>query len=119
LTIEHKISGRLRRVIGWALCVITALVFVMVGGIKLVGRPNMVREFAQIGLGQWFRYLTGTLEVTGAIGVLMPRYSRWAALLLAAVMVGATIANLTVLHMSPALPVGLLLLTITVAWLRK
>ena len=31
----------------------------------------MVEMFDKIGLGQWFRYLTGGLEVTGAILLLV------------------------------------------------
>ena len=104
---------------GWILCVLLALVFLMVGGMKLMSRPIMVRELDQVGLGQWFRYLTGTLEVTAAIGLLIPKLSWWAALLLAVVMVGALIAHLTVLHSSPALAVILLVLTTVTVWLRR
>src|SRR2546430_2861644 len=32
-----------------------------------------VRIFDRIGLGQWFRYFTGALQVTGALLVLIPR----------------------------------------------
>ncbi len=96
-----------------------AFVFLMVGGMKLLSRPIMVHEFDQVGLGQWFRYFTGTLEVTGAVCLLIPKVSRWGALLLAVVMVGAIIAHLTVLHSSPALPIVLLVLAGITAWLRR
>ncbi len=109
-------TARSNGAIAWALCSLTALIFLAAGGIKLAGRPAMIHEFSQIGLGQWFRYFTGTLEVTGAIGVLIPRFRLKAALLLAIVMVGATIANLTVLRQSPALTCGLFALTLVVAW---
>lgn len=33
----------------------------------------MVELFNEIGLGQWFRYLTGGLEVVGAVALLIPR----------------------------------------------
>jgi uncharacterized membrane protein YphA (DoxX/SURF4 family) len=72
----------------WMLAIFLALVFAEAGGLKLIGAPDMVREFAEIGSGQWFRYLTGILEVTGAIGVLIPRVRFWAALRLATVMAG-------------------------------
>jgi uncharacterized membrane protein YphA (DoxX/SURF4 family) len=120
-----EIAGRstrpamLRAVLGWVLSLLLAFVFVMAGGLKLLSRPALVQEFNQIGLGQWFRYLTGTLEVTGAICLLVPKISRWAALLLAAVMVGAIIAHLTVLHSPPGLPIVLLVLAATTAWLRR
>lgn len=79
----------------------------------------MVREFDQVGLGQWFRYFTGILEVGGGIGVLIPKYSQWAALLLAVVMCGAILAHLTRLHSPPSLPATLLVIALLAAWLRK
>lgn len=108
-----------RVVLGWILCVLLALVFVLFGGMKLLGKPIMVQEFNQVGLGQWFRYFTGTLEVAGAIGLLIPKVSRWAALLLAVVMVGALIVHFTVLHSPPALAAILLVLAVLTVWLRR
>ncbi len=112
-------AGLVRVVFGWVLSVLLALVFFMAGGMKLLSRPALVQEFNQIGLGQWFRYFTGALEVIGAAGVLVPKFSRWAALLLAVVMIGAIIAHLTVLHVPPGLPIALLVLALLTAWLRR
>jgi uncharacterized membrane protein YphA (DoxX/SURF4 family) len=109
----------LRVVLGWVLSLLLAFVFLMAGGLKLLSRPALVQEFNQIGLGQWFRYFTGALEVTGAICLLVPRFSRWAALLLAVVMAGAIVAHLSVLHSPPSLPIVLLILAATTAWLRR
>ena len=109
----------LRLVLGWILCVLVAFVFLVFGSMKLLGKPIMVQEFAQVGLGQWFRYFTGTLEVVGAIGLLIPKVSRWAALLLAVVMAGALIAHFTALHSPPALAAILLVLAVVTAWLRR
>lgn len=36
-------------------------------GSKLAGAPAMVGLFDTIGIGQWFRYLTGSLEVSGRL----------------------------------------------------
>ena len=71
----------------------------------------MVEVFDKVALGQWFRYFTGLLEVVAGIGLLIPRYAFYAAILLAIVMVGAIIAHLTVLGGSPAAPAILLALT--------
>ncbi|HEY4085474.1 MAG TPA: DoxX family protein [Bryobacteraceae bacterium] len=105
-------------ILAWILAVILAVVFVFVGGAKLIGARAMVQEFAQIGMGQWFRYFTGILEISGAVGVLIPRYRFWAALQIALVMVGATIANIWVLHMPPLARVTALLLAaaLMLAW---
>ncbi len=81
----------------------------------------MVQEFAQIGFGQWLRYVTGILEVGGAVGVLIPKLRFWAALVIAAVMVGATLTNLFILHMAGTalLTVVLLAMALALAWLRR
>ena len=65
---------------------------------KLTGSNQAVQEFGLIGAGQWFRYLVGTVELAGAIGLLTPWLAGLAAAGLAADMVGATIVNATVLH---------------------
>jgi putative oxidoreductase len=111
----------IRSILAWILAVFLALVFIMAGGIKLISRPNMVQEFAQIGFGQWLRYLTGILEVSGAIGVLIPKVRFWAALQIAAVMAGATITNLAILHLpgTARLTGVLLALAGALAWLRR
>jgi uncharacterized RDD family membrane protein YckC len=79
----------------------------------------MVAMFAKIGFGQWFRILTGLLEVAGAIGLFVPRFAAYAAALLAVVMVGAIGFQLTILGQSPVPPLVLLLLAILVLWLSK
>ena len=86
-------------VLAWILAVLLAFAFTLAGGIKLLSNPGMVQEFAQIGLGQWFRYLTGFLEVTAAIGLLIPKVRFWAALQIATVMLGATFTNVLILHL--------------------
>ncbi len=40
--------------------------FLMVGFFKLSGDPQMVGLFDAVRVGQWFRYVTGSLEVLGA-----------------------------------------------------
>jgi uncharacterized membrane protein YphA (DoxX/SURF4 family) len=60
----------------WTLKGLLAAVFVSAGGAKIYGVPIMVENFQQIGLGQWFRYLTGILEIVGGIMVLMPLLSQ-------------------------------------------
>ena len=79
----------------------------------------MVELFDKVGLGQWFRYFTGLLEVSAGIGLLISRYAFYAAVLLAIVMVGAIIAHVTVLGGSPAPAVVLFVLSGIIAYLRK
>lgn len=91
--------GRAKSVATWAYRIVVALMFIAAGLMKLTGQPMMVAEFEQVGLGQWFRYFTGALEVFGAVLVLMPRFTARGAMLLLLVDIGAFVAQVTVLHM--------------------
>ena len=46
--------------------------FLAAGSAKLVGVQMMIDIFNTIGLGQWFRYVTGAIEVIGGILELFP-----------------------------------------------
>jgi uncharacterized membrane protein len=97
---------------------LVAILFTASGGAKLIGNSGMVQEFAQIGIGQWFRYVTGILEVSGAVGILIPKFRFRAALQIAAVMAGATVANLFILHIPvlAGLTAALMALVLSLAW---
>ena len=99
----------------WGVKALLALTYVAAGSAKLGGAAMMVESFGQIGLGQWFRYVTGGLEVIGAVLILIPALAAFGGGLLAVVMVGAIIAHLVVLPGTfvPAL-VLLLLCTVVV-----
>ncbi len=86
---------------------------------KLAGSHQMVHMFATIGAGQWLRYFVGTMEVLGAIGLLIPRLTGLAASAAAALLVGATITNVAVLHTSPALPLLFLAAAAVIAYTRR
>jgi len=103
----------------WVLRVVVGLAFLAAGGSKLAGAPAMVAMFAKIGFGQWFRILTGSLEVAGAIGLFVHRFAAYAASMLAVVMVGAIGFHLTRLGGNPVPPTVLLLLAILIVWLGK
>lgn len=107
--------GRAANVALWALRALLAVVFAMDGLAKVGGDPAMVEMFATIGVGQWLRYVVGALEISGAVGVLIPRLSRPSALGLVCLMAGAAPTNLLVLGASPLLPIGLLVAGAVVA----
>jgi uncharacterized membrane protein YphA (DoxX/SURF4 family) len=73
--------------------------FLFFSFMKLSGHPNMVAEFDIVGLGQWFRYFTGALELVGGLAVLVPRVSVLGAILLLLVDLGAFVAQVAILHM--------------------
>ena len=98
LAIREARPRRLTSLLLWAAQIPLAALFVIVAVSKLAGNPGIVQEFADIGAGQWMRYLVGTTELAGAIGLLTPWLAGLAAAGLAAEMAGATIINATVLH---------------------
>ena len=87
-TVETR--GRQDVLIGWILRLAVAGVFLAVGGSKFDEHSYWVKLFNQIGFGQWFRYLTGMLQVLGAILVVVPRTFLIGIGILAATMAGAT-----------------------------
>jgi putative oxidoreductase len=72
-----------------------------------------------IGIGQWFRYVTGAIEVSSAVALLVPSFAVFGALALVATMIGAIAAHLFVVGGSPAMPVILLLGSAGVLWARR
>jgi putative oxidoreductase len=106
-------------VVLWALQIASAAMFLLSGTLKLTGAPMMVQLFAAIGLGQWFRYFTGGLEVISAVLLLVPSLARFGALALAVTMVGAILTHLFIVGGSPAVPIALLVATTTIAWARR
>ncbi len=103
----------------WILQIATAAMFLFAGLPKLAGDPKMVAVFGAVGLGRWFRYLTGSLEVLGAVLLLIPGKSAFGAVILMCVMVGAVFTHLFVIGGNPALPIVLLIASAAIAWGRR
>ena len=76
----------------------------------------MVSLFDLIGIGQWFRYVTGVIEVISWIALLVPSVAISGALLLIPTMLGAVITTVFVVPASPVIPLLLLLAAAAVAW---
>jgi putative oxidoreductase len=103
----------------WVLQALLALAFVGAASGKLLGKPEMVALFEAVGVGQWFRYLTGLMELTGALLIVVPRTKFFGAALLSVVMVGAVLTHVFILHSAPTAPAILLVLAGIVAWARR
>lgn len=84
-------------VTGWVLRVSAAILFLSVGLSKFESDSHWVRLFAAIGLGDWFRYVTGALQVVGGALFLVPKTVPAAAALAGATMLGAVAVHLFVL----------------------
>ena len=103
----------------WTLQVLVALAFGAAALGKLVGSADMVALFDAVGIGQRFRYATGSLEALGAALLIVPGKTAFGAVLLACVMAGAVVAHLTVLQTAPTAPIVLFVLTALIAWGRR
>jgi putative oxidoreductase len=102
----------------WVAQAVLALQLASGGVLKLIGDAAMVDLFTDIGAGQWFRYAVGLVELVGAVGLLIPRVCGLAALGVTALLVGATVTNVAI-GVAPWLPLVLLLVAATVAFLRR
>ena len=108
---KHHVSNG--RVVLWVGQFVVAAAFLMAGGAKLAGAPVMVGLFNAIGVGQWFRYFTGAIELTGGVSPLVPALAPYGAILLAVTMACAVATHLIIVGGS-ALP-ALMLLAASVA----
>ncbi len=77
------------------------VIFIIVAVSKLTGTGNTVQYFAAIGWGQWFRYLTGSLDLLGVILLFLPRWTCYGAIILACSVGSAAVISLTVLRGNP------------------
>lgn len=115
-------NGRLarwQRSTSWLLQAVGGAVFVGAGLAKLTGAASMIATFEALGVGQWFRFFTGGMELLGALLLLSPNTAGLGAALLAGVMIGASAAHLLILHISPLLPLALLMAMSAIVWLRR
>lgn len=116
---QPQTQPRTFKYVSLGLRILAAVVFLAAAAAKLSGAPEMVQAFDHIGLGQWFRIVTGIVEVIGGIAVLVPAAAFLGGLLLSATMVGAVLAHSFVIEGSPVPAIALLLITATIAWLHR
>jgi putative oxidoreductase len=119
---EAPASASSRDRIGdWVLRGGIALAFVLFGFDKFPSGPSAqwVRFFDQVGIGQWFRYFTGIVEVAGGALVLFPATTRLGAAILALTMAVASVIHVLIIH-QPAnvLITGALCLGLVAFWWR-
>ena len=82
--------------------------FLYIGWGKFAPTGEWVAIFQQIGLGQWFRYFTGVVEMLGGALVLIPQLALAGYALLAVTMFGAAVADVVFGHgVLAIIPVGL------------
>ncbi|EBA05196.1 hypothetical protein RB2150_13941 [Rhodobacteraceae bacterium HTCC2150] len=90
--------------------VLLTLAFGAAGIAKIMGAEMMVATFDAVGVGQWFRYVTGIIEVGGALLLWVNGRQAIGAGLLTCTMIGAVVAHIFVIGPSamPAAVLGVL-----------
>jgi putative oxidoreductase len=111
--------GRVGLVALWLTQLALAAMFMFTGGLKLAGAPELVGLFDAIGIGQWFRYVTGSIEVVSAVALLVPSLAAFGALLLMPTMVGAVFTHLFIVGGSAVPATVLLIGSLAIAWARR
>lgn len=87
---------------------------------KYTGAPATVDTFEQVGLGQWLRYVVGTIEIVGGAGLLIAPVAGLAALAAGSVLIGAVAMQAFVLDGgNPIAPAIVLALLAVVAWQHR
>jgi len=89
---------------------VVALAFGAAGLAKLAGAEMMVATFDAVGVGQWFRYVTGIVEISGAVLLWLPGRQFIGGALLAVTMIGAIASHFVVLGTATMGPATLLLI---------
>jgi putative oxidoreductase len=115
----HISVARLKTIGFWLLKILLAALFLFTGGAKLAGLPAIVEVFEKVGFGQWFRYFTGALELSGAALLLWPATTAYGALLLTIVSLGAFLAQLLVLHEDVIHCIVLTVILAAIAWAHR
>ncbi|MCX4098309.1 DoxX family protein [Nocardia sp. alder85J] len=111
--------GTIRNRVLWTLQILLGLFFILASGLpKLVGQADAVKSFQDIGWGEWYRYFVGAVEVSGGIGLMVPRLSGYAAAGLTIVTVCAAATQAFQLH-GPGLAVFPLVLAAIFAWIAR
>jgi uncharacterized membrane protein YphA (DoxX/SURF4 family) len=95
----ETVSERRNVLSDWMFRGAIALIFVLAGAEKFSSDPqsSWVRLFQLIGVGQWFRYVTGAVEVLGGVLVMMPWTVTAGLALLACTMAAAALIVLFVI----------------------
>ena len=93
-----------------AIKILVSVAFLGAGLSKLAGVEMMVNTYEEIGFGQWFRYLTGVIEVGSVILLWLGSKQVFGAVLLVCTMLGAVLTHYFILGPSavPAIVLGLL-----------
>jgi putative oxidoreductase len=116
---DARAPSKRARAAEWTIRILLAFAFLTAGGAKLAAAPPMVAIFHAIGIGQWFRYVTGSIEIIGGALLLWPRRAVYGALVLTCTMIGALLTHALVIGGNWIPAAGLLVLDLILLWLLR
>ena len=108
-------TPKTKNTLAWVLSILGAAGYVMAGLPKVLGQA--AASFEGWGYPGWFSYLVGATEMSGGIGLLIPKLAKWAAIGLILVMLGAVYTEATNSGLAVR-PLPWMVLAGLVAWLR-
>jgi uncharacterized membrane protein YphA (DoxX/SURF4 family) len=113
-------TNKKKNIAGHVIAGLLALAFLAAGGSKLAGAAPHPAQFEGWGYPIWFMYVTGLVELSGAILVAIPRTRLYGALALAATMLGAIGTHVVNGEFGALIaPIVLLTLAGTTIWLTR
>lgn len=96
------------------------LLFLFVGGGKIIGAGPTKREFTELGYAQWVRVVAGVLELLGALlllaGLFVPITTFFGAVLLVVPILISVVPRIRQRQVGALLPSTMLLLVVLIAW---
>lgn len=92
----------------WILRVVPAVILLQTLYYKFGGHPESVDLFTQLGVEPWGRYGTGIIELVAGILLLIPKFTRFGAILSLGLMSGAIGSHLLILGIEHAGDGGIL-----------
>ncbi|SDM10841.1 DoxX-like family protein [Nonomuraea maritima] len=119
MTTTRPTTSPVRNIALWVLQIAVAGYFLMSAMAKFTNVEPAASTFEAIGFGDWFRHLTGVLEVAGAVALVVPPLAGLAGLALAVLMVFATLTEAFVSKGGVVTPLVLLVLCALIAWSRR
>jgi len=102
----------------WVVSGLLTALYLFTGSGKVMDAAQPVEQFTKYGHSDGFRVFIGLAEMSGAVGLWIPRLSFWAAAGLIVIMLGAVYTHLTNAE-APFAPLVAAALLAFVAWARR
>jgi len=102
----------------WFLQALLALAFTLIGVAKFAD-PSWARSFARWGYPDGFYLVVGVLEAAGGLALLVPRLASWAAVMLGAIMLAASVTHFVHGEMNRVTPPLMYLAVVAIVGLAR